>query len=99
MVEVHVAQLRFFGVLTSSSALVVCSLLQPSHVNCDWTQPWYSRKLLLAKCKYNALFVCFILCTYWSVQRINICYSKYLFELAHVTEDCIFGAEVPVFAP
>lgn len=57
------------------------------------------KELLLAKCEYNALSGCFILYTNWSVQRINTCYSKSLFELAQMVEDCIFGAEVSVFAP
>lgn len=88
--------------------------MQPCNVNCAWIQPCYGRgmggnltltelstqkQLLLAKCEYNALSGCFILCTNRSVQRVNICYSKYLFELAQMVEDCIFGAEVPVFAP
>lgn len=65
--------------------------------NLTLTELSTQKELLLAKCKYNALPGCFSLCISWSVQRISICYSKYLFELAQMVENCIFGAEVLVF--
>lgn len=65
--------------------------------NLTLTELSTQKEMLLAKCKYNALSDCFVLCikNKYLLQLL----AKGISDLAQMVEDCLFGAEVFVFAP